>query len=515
MSLVNEINHAEALVEQRKLRSAQTTLEEALAKFSDPVSQVLLSFQLGALYWGEIGNGEKARQFFKQTIDQYNKNSELQTASNQLPPLEENSYENMMLLSLSYDEYQEWAGCLEVLEPTNDILNVQRPRVQELHERGFSWGSIMSAVMAGPHIMPETVSFGGRYASGAAILQLVLKHRRSVRLSREEWQTAAVGYGGAVLAAVSEYGMTMHKLTGDDYAYPHEFIFMIDDALPLVEEYVNANPSDEHGQKIFSDLKETQRRAATIKEKKIQAPRSQRYATPPHQVSQKSQCAECKTGMGLVNAYRPEAMASGQIRGSLQCNQCNRIYCLDCSDTSIACYCGSHFWQERPYVPLEPDPSLLFDETGELLFFMRNSSTTYVTPQMANLPANINPRHLNTYLKTRMRANSPASDTPQVPIRVLIISLMVGSGVYWYNNSWGWAIGVTILSYIVLGALSISAQGTSTPQKKNKLDLCPNCSKPIEITSQNPSSAWKCPHCAFNHFDHWKTHSSLAQQLRG
>ncbi len=41
-----------------------------------------------------------------------------------------------MLLSLSYDEYDQWADRLRRLQPDSEILVVQFPRAHELRERG-------------------------------------------------------------------------------------------------------------------------------------------------------------------------------------------------------------------------------------------------------------------------------------------------------------------------------------------------------------------------------------------
>lgn len=264
-------------------------------------------------------------------------------------------------------------------------------------------------------------------------------------------------------------------------------------------------------QKSLSDLKETKALASQEKPRKTQVPLSIKSSVPLPQVSRKTWCSECKTEIGLVNTFHTEAMASGHIRGAYKCTKCNHVYCLECSDTRIACYCGSQLWQECHYIPLTPDPPFIVDETGETSYYMQNSQTTYLTPQMINLPKNINPRHLNAYLKARMQIEANPDETPKIPVYFLFIFIVIGFSVYQFTNSWGWAIGVGFASYLIIGTLYVSTQKS---KKKEWLDQCQQCGKSITITAVSPASAWECSTCGFNHFEYWQRHSTLAQNLR-
>ena len=87
MTIAGKLKEIDTLIEHKRLLSAKTSLENALKKYSDPNSQALLNYQMGVLYWGEIGDGEKARYFFKHTTDLYTKFAQLKNSIFTLPTI--------------------------------------------------------------------------------------------------------------------------------------------------------------------------------------------------------------------------------------------------------------------------------------------------------------------------------------------------------------------------------------------------------------------------------------------
>jgi hypothetical protein len=114
MNAAPAMAEAQALADARLLRSARAIYENTLATARNRVERAFCSFQLGALYWSAIGDGLRARALFRQTFTLC---SEGELDSTNTPPLAANSAENLMLLSLSYDEYEQWASQLRRLQP--------------------------------------------------------------------------------------------------------------------------------------------------------------------------------------------------------------------------------------------------------------------------------------------------------------------------------------------------------------------------------------------------------------
>jgi hypothetical protein len=105
------------------------------------------------------------------------------------------------------------------------------------------------------HYLDADPSRQHSFPFGASILQLLLNRQntRAFRLDRDEWREAVVAYAGATLGIVGDCGQRMLKISKTPY--PEEFTFIIEDAIPLVEDYLDENPSDERVRKSLETLR--------------------------------------------------------------------------------------------------------------------------------------------------------------------------------------------------------------------------------------------------------------------
>ena len=246
---------ANRLREQGRVRSAISIYNELLNGCSDVSAQGLLTWALGSLHWSDAGNGEESRRFFKENVALYEKHKELQKAE-KAHLWAANSCENLMLLSLSYEEYDVWAEKLKSLQPKNDILQIQVPEVHESRDRAFPWVRVMQGIMAYPILQTGTPQSTGRVASGAAILQLILKNRKKLRVPLDVWQETVMNYTQAIVMTAEHCYTRINESGG--VMDPDEFLFIVDDSIPLVEEYVRANPSNSEVQEGLAQMKKDQ-----------------------------------------------------------------------------------------------------------------------------------------------------------------------------------------------------------------------------------------------------------------
>lgn len=244
--LSNDAQHA---VQEGRLHTARRLYEQCLERF--PEHTLFLGFNLGAMLQMQTGDGEGARRAYERALAGRAR-SEGKIRKSGLDQLEANVCENSMLLSLSYEEYESRAERLAKLDPGNPILTDQRPMVQDARERAHPWFAVMVTIAKSGYDA-DPAKDPGRYGASAAILQLLLRNRRELRVPREQHRAAVASYAALAIQAWSKCGMTMEHTVG--VADPAEFNFVAETAIPLVEEYANANPSDAQTQETLRALK--------------------------------------------------------------------------------------------------------------------------------------------------------------------------------------------------------------------------------------------------------------------
>lgn len=245
-----KLGRALGLAEQKLFRSATRVLREGLDRADIAETRTICAYNLGAIYWGEIGDGVEARRLFQDTFDFGAKcvNSLDPRTARMASNARANACENSMMLSLSYDEYYTWAERLKSLEPNNDILRGQLPKIREYEDKGTAWCDVMYMLASAYYNRNDASLDPGRYGSAKSIFHLLLTHRKQLRLPRTDWS-----------AVVQEFGALTHRICADCLRHfnginVEEYSFIMEEATPFVEEYVASHPGDQQAGQTLGSL---------------------------------------------------------------------------------------------------------------------------------------------------------------------------------------------------------------------------------------------------------------------
>lgn len=228
------IVHAEALAAQRRLQSSLSYYRKILEQFPEKAAAVY--WRLGILYQMVIGDGSAARRFYELALENCQSNdSECETVKSV-------AYENMMLLALSYDEYNVWAERLRALEPDNPILHQQAPVVLRSFNQGAPWTAVLEGFARACYSLDWRAD-PGRYGQAASTYQLMLEHRCALRMTRAAYAATTLNYAILMRNVVTlGCGKIMEQaFSGAD---PAEFRFVIERALPRIDRYLEEFPND-------------------------------------------------------------------------------------------------------------------------------------------------------------------------------------------------------------------------------------------------------------------------------
>ncbi|MFI5453969.1 MAG: hypothetical protein ACHRXM_00805 [Isosphaerales bacterium] len=241
--------------DRKRLQSALQVLQQAQKQARRPSELVLSAYQLGALHWSELGNGVEARRLFQATVEEANRVAlearpapvlelEANASENLMLLALANACENLMLLALSYDDYESWAERLRALQPDNDILRGQVPWVRDKRERGHPWSDVMLSVASSYYTRGDPARDPGRYGSAKSVYHLALVNRKALRLPRADWKRAAGEYSILAMRIAADCARTLERNAGPSGPDTREFTFVMEEAIPLVAEYVTEYPQD-------------------------------------------------------------------------------------------------------------------------------------------------------------------------------------------------------------------------------------------------------------------------------
>jgi tetratricopeptide (TPR) repeat protein len=246
MSLRDEFEQAQTFYQQGRFRSVIGQTEELLARH--PEHTPYLAYNLGELYQRQVGDGEKAHSCYERGLTGFDFSKGV-IQPGMLYQIEANTCENLMLLSLSYDEYDCWASRLEQIQPQNTILSVQRLIVQNMRKHANRWSDVMfwMADSFKPEL-PDSPYLGG----AASIYQLLAIHSKELRLYPKIRRKAILQYGmlAISIAARSDRTMQIARIRPD----PHEYRFVLEAALAMVEQVTAADPTDAMAQGVQQQL---------------------------------------------------------------------------------------------------------------------------------------------------------------------------------------------------------------------------------------------------------------------
>jgi hypothetical protein len=241
---------AGSLADQRRLIPAVRALELArqLTKFPD--RRAWASYNLGTIHWHHLGDGLAARREFLASITDFDTHGYGKLPN--LRILHANALENAMLCALSFDEFENLATRLHSLSPGLPILTSLVPEIKDEREKGDPWSDQLFKLAITYYNRNEPRLDVGRYGEAKSTYHLIIAHRRELRVSREDWRMAILEYCVLSMRMASD---CMKVRGGDeDPNSPEEFLPILTETIPLVDEYLSSNPGDKDVKKFREDM---------------------------------------------------------------------------------------------------------------------------------------------------------------------------------------------------------------------------------------------------------------------
>lgn len=241
------------MIDQSMVASARSSLEKLRSKCSDVFSKIMCAYNLGALYWTHIGDGDKAKQYYKEVTGYYeNKEMSKEYYEHQVK-MTANCYENLMLLSLSHDEFSEFTEKLRKIQPNNHILKELVPEISRLIDDGFSWAEIMEILTQNYYNRSNPALDNGRYGNAASSFQMIISRRKEFRISQEAINRIAIEFG------YCRYQLVKRIISIHEKAFKglklNEFMFIFDDAISLIESCFTNTKAEPDTQRVIDSLK--------------------------------------------------------------------------------------------------------------------------------------------------------------------------------------------------------------------------------------------------------------------
>jgi hypothetical protein len=143
--LYYSIEKALSKMDNGRLLSGCNDMLDVFRKYQDPLHRIIASYELGAIFWAQIGFGNKAKEYYRNVMD-VAETYGISKVEKAYPSMVANACENMMHLSVSYEEYFEWAEKLYLLQPTDDIFRGMVPQIKEIQAKGFPWAQTLETI---------------------------------------------------------------------------------------------------------------------------------------------------------------------------------------------------------------------------------------------------------------------------------------------------------------------------------------------------------------------------------
>jgi len=250
--IIKLFEDAESFADRRRLLPAVQALEEArrLTQITD--RRAWASYNLGTIHWHLLGNGLAARREFLVCIAEFDTHGYGQHPK--LRFVHANALENAMLCALSFDEFENLATRLHALTPGVPILAKLVPEVRDWRERGDSWSDRLFSLAGNYYNRNDPRRDAGRYGEAKSTYHLILTHRRELRVSHEDWRMALIEYCALSMRMTSD--CVIARGGDNDPHSPEEFLPILTEAIPLVDEYLKLNSGDDDLKKFRRDMKQ-------------------------------------------------------------------------------------------------------------------------------------------------------------------------------------------------------------------------------------------------------------------
>ena len=229
--------------------SGVKALEKGRHLAKDPGLLVWASYNLGATHWARLGNGDAARREFNTVIAIFDEHAH-DRISKRLWGMLPKALDNAMLLALSFDEFERLASRVRALTPDALTATKLTPETLKARDEGQPWSDQLFNIASNYYDRNDPSQDLGRYGEARSTHQLLLNHRRELRLARDRWRMATYE-----LAALSQRMAANCMQARGGYATysPEEFLPILADAIPLIDNYLAANPGDDALEKVRRD----------------------------------------------------------------------------------------------------------------------------------------------------------------------------------------------------------------------------------------------------------------------
>ena len=242
---------AESMGDSGRPMPCVEAFEQARQMASDPAGKALATHNLAVTYLHSLGDGTAALREFQATAAIFDEHDPGQFQG-PYRTLQAGALEGAMLCSSSFEEFEGYAERLNAVAPEAPIITRLRKEVIEAHEQGERWSERMLAVAQTYHNRADPSRDQGRYGEAKAIYQLLVLHRRELRLSREVWRSAVENSCALSLRMATDCET---KRGGDnDPNPPEEFLPILTSCLPLVDDYLASNPGDRELEETRADV---------------------------------------------------------------------------------------------------------------------------------------------------------------------------------------------------------------------------------------------------------------------
>lgn len=234
-----------------RLKSGRDEMLIALRGFDKPINKLEVAYNLGSIYWAQIGNGEKAREYYKIVVRESEKYG-ITDVKKVFTTMVANVSENMMHLSLSYEEFFYWENYMRKLLPSDNVLRTLPPIIRKGQNKGLQWSEILLEIAYSSYNRNNPDLDRGEYGRAASTYQLMLVNRKNLRYDREIWGHIIYEFGALTLRIADDTVIKMARSNQPEMT--EEFTFIVKDAIPFVEEYLIQNPSDSNVQMLLKQM---------------------------------------------------------------------------------------------------------------------------------------------------------------------------------------------------------------------------------------------------------------------
>ncbi len=339
----------ENLADQSRFLPAVETFKEAQRLTKIPWRRAWATYNLATIYWHHLGNGLEARHEFLAAIGDFEQFGHGDTPI--FKTVHANALENAMLCALSYDEFEELAGKLNAISPGIPILTGLVPDVNNHRDRGKPWSDSLFGLAGSYYNRSDPKLDAGRYGEAKSTYHLMLANRKQLRLSEENWRIAIYEFCALSMRMTSD----CLKVRGgdDDQNSPEEYLPILTEAIPLVDEYLSLNSGDDIVQKVRADMEmmviDIRRHWDAMNARQNSVPGKTFYRV----------CQQCGTVYAQMQMSGPELM-------------------MFPFDSSMCMKCGGRVeWQESPAITRMtgrgcfPTFSFLFFLMGTIFFLLK------------------------------------------------------------------------------------------------------------------------------------------------